>query len=297
MRIPHPIPYQGSKRNLAEAILNFFPADVSVLYEPFAGSAAVTLAAAFHLKAKRYYINDINRPLMDLWSSIVLKPEETYKKYANIWNGQGERTKEQYILIRENFNKSKKPECLLFLLARCVKASIRYNSNGEFNQSPDNRRLGKSPDKMKAEIYGASQLLKGKCGFSSNDYREVIGKANTSDLIYMDPPYQGTSGKRDSRYYQGVDFHEFTNQLLKLNKKNISFILSYDGRTGKKTYGEPLPASLDLQRIEINAGRSSQSTLLGRNHITYESLYISKALSKRLDFTPKNQKQRQLALF
>ena len=46
MRIPHPIPYQGSKRGIAEAILAYFPQHVTRLIEPFAGSAAVTLAAA-----------------------------------------------------------------------------------------------------------------------------------------------------------------------------------------------------------------------------------------------------------
>ena len=48
MRVPHPIPYQGSKRNLAPAILGYFPGGVATLIEPFAGSAALTLATAHH---------------------------------------------------------------------------------------------------------------------------------------------------------------------------------------------------------------------------------------------------------
>jgi DNA adenine methylase len=46
MRVPHPISYQGSKRNVAPAILGCFPPRVGTLIEPFAGSAAFTLAAA-----------------------------------------------------------------------------------------------------------------------------------------------------------------------------------------------------------------------------------------------------------
>jgi len=42
---------------------------------------------------------------------------------------------------------------------------------------------------------------------------------------------------------------------------------------------------LNLHKIEINAGRSSQSTLLGKNAKTYESLYLSPALVKRLQVT------------
>ncbi len=45
MYVPQPIPYQGSKRYIAKVILAFFPKAVETLFEPFAGSAAVSLAA------------------------------------------------------------------------------------------------------------------------------------------------------------------------------------------------------------------------------------------------------------
>ena len=48
MNVPHPIPYQGSKRGIARLILKYFPDDVDTLIEPFAGSAAVSLAVANH---------------------------------------------------------------------------------------------------------------------------------------------------------------------------------------------------------------------------------------------------------
>lgn len=37
MAIPHPFPYQGSKRGIARHILAHFPRDVDCLIEPFAG--------------------------------------------------------------------------------------------------------------------------------------------------------------------------------------------------------------------------------------------------------------------
>jgi DNA adenine methylase len=43
-------------------------------------------------------------------------------------------------------------------------------------------------------------------------------------------------------------------------------------------FGKPLPVSLRLERIEIDAGRSSQATLLGKDARTCESLYLSPAL-------------------
>ena len=44
--LPHPIQYQGSKRNLAPIILRYFPKGINRLVEPFAGSAAISVAAA-----------------------------------------------------------------------------------------------------------------------------------------------------------------------------------------------------------------------------------------------------------
>ena len=76
MNVPHPIPYQGSKRNLADDILRYFPAHVEVLHEPFAGSAAISLAAAAQEKANRFHINDLNKPLVDLWRAAGYEPRE-----------------------------------------------------------------------------------------------------------------------------------------------------------------------------------------------------------------------------
>jgi len=61
----------------------------------------------------------------------------------------------------------------------------------------------------------------------------------------------------------------------------IPFLLSYDGRCGTRSYGEPLPAGLRLTHLELEAGRSSQATLAGRAEHTVESLYMSPALAHR----------------
>ena len=160
------------------------------------------------------------------------------------------------------------------------KGSVRYNSEGVLNQSPDKRRQGARPETMRKNIMGVACLLQGKSEFTSLDYREVLNTAGQTDLIYMDPPYQGVCSNRDARYYSGIRHVEFIDALEKLTAKRHLFIISYDGRRGDKTFGELLPESLDMTRIEIEAGRSSQSTLLGLDEVTYESLYLSRELAK-----------------
>ena len=282
MRVPHPIPYQGSKRKIAKYILAYFPSDIDVLIEPFTGSAAITIAAASLGKASRFHINDLNAPLMSLWQEIINNPQKITESYTQLWENQQGRAREYYNYVRDEFNTTHRPDYLLYLLARCVKASVRYNLQGEFNQSPDNRRLGRHPKRMAADIYAVLNLLQGRVTITSKDYKEILHLAGKRDLVYMDPPYQGVSENSDPRYYGGIDFEEFMQSLAELTSRDISFILSYDGHTGNKTYGRELPAELEMQHIEVNAGRSTQATLLGRKAITYESLYLSKALVARL---------------
>ncbi|MCJ7630886.1 DNA adenine methylase [Candidatus Bathyarchaeota archaeon] len=285
MKIPHPIPYQGSKRCLASLILNYFPSGIKRLIEPFAGSAAISLAASAYGLSPLYHLNDLNKPLILLWEAIINNPEQISKQYESLWEAQHSNSRKHYNVIREQFNKTGRPDYFLYLLTRCVKAAVRYNPSGKFNQSPDNRRTGTLPKTMKRQIFGASSLLKDKIIYSSLDYKEVLQTAQPGDLVYLDPPYQGVCSKRDSRYFQGIVYDEFVQVLEFLNKRAISFLVSYDGKTGNKSHGKPLPRHLNLVRVELKAGRSSQATLLGRSSIVYESLYISPALLGRIDMS------------
>lgn len=279
MKIPHPIPYQGSKRNLAADILRFFPQKIDRLIEPFAGSAAITIASAYYFKANKFIVNDINEPLINLWDKIVNEPQTIIRDYHHIWNNQLGNEEEFYYQIRDRFNQTKEPKYLLFLLAKCVKAAVRYNAEGNFNQSPDKRRKGRLPENMRFDILNVSNLLKDKVTFHSVDYEKILDMATENDLVYMDPPYQGTAKNGGFRYMEDLNHEDFLISLYKLNKRNIPFILSYDGRTENKTYGEELPKELNLHKIEIDAGRSSIATLHSRNERTYEAVYISDNLA------------------
>ena len=291
MKLPHPIPYQGSKRSLADQILRLFPERFDNLIEPFAGSAAITIASAYYFKANKFIINDINEPLINLWDTIINNPKSIIKSYHDIWHGQIGNEEPYYYQIRERFNDTRRPEYLLFLLAKCVKAAVRYNAQGSFNQSPDKRRLGRNPAIMSDDILQVSQLLKGKIQLHSADYQHVLDFATADDLLYMDPPYQGTGLNGGFNYSGNIELKNFVVSLFELNKNNVPYILSYDGRTGDKTYGIPLPENLNLTKIEINAGRSSQATLLNRSEITYEAVFLSPALINKIDLQKVTGKQ------
>ncbi len=298
--VPHPIPYQGSKRQLARLIVGYLPESVERLVEPFCGSSAVSLAAAHLRRASRFVLNDVNAPLMDLWRAILDAPDELIAGYRRLWQQQHGDEREFYDRVRARFNRHQRPDHFLYLLARCVKAAIRYNSRGQFNNSPDNRRKGAHPDTMAWHIQRASQLLRCRTVLSTCDYRDVLAGARPTDVVYLDPPYQGVCGTHNHRYLKGVDFQEFVASLAALAARAVPLIVSYDGRTGDKVHGHRLPAALELVHLEVPAGRSTTETLLGRAAHTYESLYLSRSLVERVareHFTQRATRPRQHSLF
>ena len=168
----------------------------------------------------------MNAPLVALWDQMINHPKRISEQYKHLWLEQQGHERKYYDFVRDEFNKTKRPDYLLYLLARCVKASVRYNAYGEFNQSPDNRRLGRNPELMATDIFAVSKLLVGKTVLDNRDYKNVLKLAKPTDLIYMDPPYQGVCATGDPRYFSGINFDEFMQELQRLIKRNVPFILS-----------------------------------------------------------------------
>ena len=282
--IPHIVQYQGSKRKLAPHILSFMPPRFNRLVEPFAGMAAVTIACAYHHRTNAFWLNDKNAPLMALLQQAIEAPDELLAAYSTLWQEQFDYPEghvAHYVHVRDKFNEGEQTAAnMLYLLARCVKGSVRYGRNGQFNQYLDKRRHGTNPNTLKTNIYAISGLLRGHVLFSATDYREILSQTVPGDLVYLDPPYQGVCEQRDSRYISGIRFEDFVESLYVLRNKGIDFIVSYDGSCGSKTYGQDLPEELGCKKILVNAGVSTQSVLLGQPQKTFEAIYISHLLSR-----------------
>jgi DNA adenine methylase len=107
------------------------------------------------------------------------------------------------------------------------------------------------------------------------DFLALLADARPGDLVYLDPPWLGTTNGKDRRYHQGLAATRLLTGLADLRARGVPFLLSYDGSCGDRSYAPPLPEALGLTRVELSAGRSSQATLAGRSEITIESLYLS----------------------
>lgn len=278
LRLPHPLPYQGSKRKLAPTIGRYLPEGVGTWYEPFAGSIAMTIFAASRGIAQKYVIGDSLEAISDLWERIIESPLEVSERYAEIWRGQKEGNFSYFLGVRKRYNEGRDPVDLLYLTCRCVKNAVRFNKQGHFTQSADKRRLGMRPEKMALAVKRISALLKGRTEIRHGDWVNTSEDATETDYVYLDPPYLGTSEGRDNRYANQLTREALIEGLEKLIGRNVPFSLSYDGMTGGREYGPPLPSNLGMSRLLLHAGVSSQATLVGRREETVESLYVWPAL-------------------
>lgn len=283
--VPHPFPYQGSKRGLASAIIPMIPKNTNRIIEPFAGSAAISIAARYSGRVQETIINDINQPLMNLWYAIINSPVELSNAYACIWEKGKADPRNWFMKIRSDFNKNQKPEMLLYLLNRIVKGAIRYSSSGAFNQSADNRRIGARPQIVRDRLVRTANTMCNTVVLAGS-FEPLLLSAKPNDVVYLDPPYQGTSGLTpDHRYASGLSRKLFESALSEAVRSDISFIVSYDQIRDDNKYGYPLSSDLGLTHLHISSGYSAQATLLGKLERSIESLYLSPALVSRLDAT------------
>lgn len=286
--IPHLVQYQGSKRSLAAKIADYFPNKFDRFIEPFSGTGAMSIYTAYNSLCDSFVLNDINHQVTNLLDQCINEPEILVDEYEKIWNGQfegDENSVDYYYKMRNKFNELKdNPDAALtlFILARVAKGAIRYNQQGEMNQICDRRRFGTQPNTVRKNANAISGLLKNRTQIFCKDYKEILTMARPGDLVYMDPPYQGVSSGLSSRYIKSLSFEEFVESLVELNRRNIDYIVSYDGQNDDGKFGKDLPTELGLQHILINAGRSAQGNLNGKNLTTYESLYMSPNIRRDL---------------
>ena len=162
--MPHIVQYQGPKRKLAPQILQYMPRKFSRCIEPFAGSAAITIAVAACKDVDEFIVNDLNEPLVRMLEEAVEHPQDLYEAYKGVWTAQFSMdSTEHFLAVRGAFNGGDtSPANMLYLLARCVKGSIRYNNEGKINQSCDKRRHGTKPETVYKNMLAVYGLLKGK---------------------------------------------------------------------------------------------------------------------------------------
>ena len=311
------IKWSGSKRKQAPYIVSKFPKEINTYYECFLGGASVlhellNQIACSSISCKHIVCSDINKDLINVWN--MFKNPDTRQKlydgYCELHKALKRRgeyiegtepnrthiTKCQtlYYEIRQQYNNyidrneySDKRTIIFYWITRtCFNGLIRYNpKTNHFNASFHvGGRFGITPNELQLvfESWGCviDSFIKngGTIEFVNKSYNDVICDAKEGDVVYMDPPYENTTGMY---FCKELDTKYFWNVLSKLNDRKVKWLLSYDGISGNNDLTADVP-NLYVRHEYVNAGHSSFKKLKSKTtkekknkDIVKDSLYMN----------------------
>jgi DNA adenine methylase len=265
------IKWSGSKRRLVPVLKPIITSiDFGVFFEPFIGGGSVLGALA----PKRAVAGDLQPELVELWKLIQSEPSALAASYKKNWDLLKKNGHTHFYRVRNDFNQSRSPESFLFLTRTCVNGLIRFNSNGDFNNSLHHTRPGIDPATLEVILSEWSFRISGT-KFQNSDYIETSKRAKKNDLVYLDPPYMGNKGRYQK---QNFDFDRFGDYLHDLNSRGVFWVLSLDGTSGARDYTSGLASirSLSKSSLTVAAGNSAFPKLLnGRTDAVSESVFMN----------------------
>lgn len=178
--------WAGNKTAVMPELIKHLPAGPR-LVEPFAGSCAVMMATDY----PHYLVADINPDLINLYQVIkedvngfIHLAERIFSKFT---------TEEDYYKCRQLFNTVPlepidKAAYFLFLNRHCYRGLCRYNQRGLFNVPYGNYKKPYLPvDEIRVFAEKAARAT-----FICASYDETLAMLQAGDVVYCDPPYDGT---------------------------------------------------------------------------------------------------------
>ncbi len=195
---------------LADVFDQAYPV-ASRLVEPFCGSCAVAIGIEF----PRYWLNDINSDLGNLYDTLIEEDGDFIKRMGEWWEGEAQ-TEEHFYEIRDQFN-SQEPwepwkKAALFYWLKCHAHSgvIRYGPKG-YNV-PYGK--GKKPAYPAEKLEVFWQHFVRITTTTSWSFGAVLRDCGEGDLVYCDPPYTPLKPTGYVKYWRVPAFAEDEHRAL-----------------------------------------------------------------------------------
>ena len=273
-----PLFYVGDKYKLMNQLLNLFPKDINNFYEPFVGGGTVFL----NIKAKKYYLNDINKHLINIHKFLIKNsknPSNFFKNVESIiyeyklsrsykedvippvlkkkWKKTyfARFNKKGYEKLRTCVNNYKKndPLILYILLIYGFNRMLRFNGGGKFNLPVGNVDFNKNVINALNDYFDF--VHNKKIIITPMDFNKFFSdkKYFKNDFVYLDPPYLITSSEYNKFWNQKTE-SELLKTIDKLHKRGVKFALSnvtnYNGNDNDLLIG--WMTKYKVHRIESN---------------------------------------------
>ncbi len=268
MILKPPTNYAGSKDKLMPQLLKYFPKDVDTFYDVFCGGLSVSVNSPY----KKIVANDIITPLIRFYESLYFMSINGWidKEIEIILKYKIDKTsKEDFLRVREEFNKDGNPYKFFALVSSCTNNMMRFNKSFKFNQTFGERTIN---DNTIQKIRDYSNVMKDKSfNFFNLSYPELFKKMppNQNDFIYLDPPYLISEAGYNA--YWSKELEEGLYQLLDdLDSKGIRFMMSnvskHKGKDNphlnKLSKYKIIPLEFDYEKVARKKGSDSQEIIV-----------------------------------
>ena len=222
--------WAGSKRQLLNRLVTFWPGGDTRYVEPFAGSACLF----FEIEPASALIGDINADLMATYRVVRDHPNEVYQSMIQWCNERVE-----YYRIRDLDTSSLSPvECaarFIYLNKYCYNGLYRTNGKGYFNVPYGGEKSGALPS---SEILGNAADLLSRSELVCADFEQIASEVLAGDFVYLDPPFAVTGRRGFTEYYsqpfQASDLPRLRDAIRRIDTLGATFVLSYaDSEEGR----------------------------------------------------------------
>ncbi|HDG1710115.1 TPA: Dam family site-specific DNA-(adenine-N6)-methyltransferase [Kluyvera ascorbata] len=205
--------WAGNKTAIMPELKKHLPAGQR-LVEPFAGSCAVMMATDY----PHYLVADVNPDLINLYLVIRTLPNSFVADARAMFDSHN--SEDSYYKLRDEFNAEPGPYrgalLFLYLNRHGYRGLCRYNKKGIFNVPYGNYKKPYFPEN---EIRAFAEKAK-RATFLCASYEETLDVSQDGDVIYCDPPYDGTF----------TDYH--TDGFNEADQRQLVSILSQKAKDG-----------------------------------------------------------------
>lgn len=226
-----PLNYIGGKYKILPQIMKYFPTDVDVMIDLFAGGCDVCC----NFTANKIYANDINNYIVEIYKKMQRMTINQVLSYIDTTIETEKLSidnQEAYLSFRKKYNQSadRNPLDLYILMCYAFNYQCRFNNKHEFN-SPFGRARSSFNSTKRENLIKFHDNIK-NIRFSSFNFKDFDFEIlKQDDFLYADPPYliatgNYNDGKRGFESWSKNDDIELFKILDKLNGRGIKFALS-----------------------------------------------------------------------
>jgi DNA adenine methylase len=213
--------WAGNKTAIMPELKKHLPAGPR-LVEPFAGSCAVMMATDY----PHYLVADINADLINLYKKAAYHSEGLIQVAWVLF--REDNSAEKYYENRLRFNEDtslttlERAALFLYLNRHCYRGLCRYNQSGKFNVPYGNY---KNPYFPQAEILTFAEKAV-RATFICASYDETLAMLQADDVVYCDPPYDGTFSGYHTAGFSDDDQYDLASILVRRSSEGHPIVVS-----------------------------------------------------------------------